>query len=122
MVTGTTSDEQKPPTSPDHRQIGLQSSQSDSPAVKVDSTTHGVDNRLGLFVDLLLHEVVELSLHDLGKFYLEGLDSSNGRESIVLSKSVDMKLCCNVAGVRAVRNDTVVPHELIEPCSPPSLM
>jgi len=94
VVAGTTSDEQKPPTSPDHRQIGFQSSQSDSPAVKVDSTTHGVDNRLGLFVDLLLHEVVKLALHDLGKFDLESLNGSDGRQSVVLSKSVDVEFCC----------------------------
>lgn len=42
--------------------------------VKVDATTHGVYDGVGLLVDLLLHEVVELALHDLGDFDLKGFD------------------------------------------------
>jgi hypothetical protein len=91
VVTSSTSDEQQPPTPPDDRQISLQTSEGDGPAVKVDSSSHGVDNRFRLLVDLLLHKVVELTLHDLGQLNLECLDGSDGGKSVVLSESVDVK-------------------------------
>lgn len=93
VVTGPTSDEEQPPAPPDHRKVGLQPSEGDGPAVEVDSSTHSVDDRLGLLVNLLLHKVVELTLHDLGELDLESLDGSDGGESVVLSESVDMELC-----------------------------
>lgn len=45
-----------------------------------------------MLVDLFLHEVVELTLHDLGEFDLEGFDGSDGREAVVLAKAVDVEL------------------------------
>ena len=40
--------------------------------VEVDSATHSVDDRVGLLVNLLLHERVEFSLHDCSKFQFKG--------------------------------------------------
>jgi hypothetical protein len=93
VVTGTTSDKQKSSAPPNDRQVRLQSSQGDNPVIEVDTSTHGVDDRLGLLVNLLLHKVVELTLHDLSKFDLESLDSSDGRESVILSQTVDVQFC-----------------------------
>jgi hypothetical protein len=93
VVTGTTSDKQKSSAPPNDRQVRLQSSQGDNPVIEVDTSTHGVDDRLGLLINLLLHKVVELTLHDLSKFDLESLDSSDGRESVILSQTVDVQFC-----------------------------
>ena len=41
---------------------------------KVESSSHGVDNRLRLFKDLLLHERVEVALQDLLNLHLEDDD------------------------------------------------
>ena len=37
----------------------------------VDAAAHRVDDRLGLLEDLLLHEEVEVALHDLLQLHLE---------------------------------------------------
>ena len=63
-------------TAADNGQERPQTTQSDDVRVKVDAATHGVDDGLGLLVDLLLHEVVEATLHDLGKLELQGLDKT----------------------------------------------
>jgi hypothetical protein len=59
--------------------------------IKVDSSSHSVDDGFGLLVDFLLHEVVVLSLHDLGELDLEMLNSSDRRETVVSSKSVNVE-------------------------------
>jgi hypothetical protein len=59
--------------------------------IKVDSSSHSVDDGFGLLVDFLLHKVVVLSLHDLGELDLEMLNSSDGRETVVSSKSVNVE-------------------------------
>ena len=41
---------------------------------KVDPSPHGVDDGLGLFEDLLLHESRVVALHDLLKLHLEAGD------------------------------------------------
>jgi hypothetical protein len=91
VVAGTTSDKQQPPSPPDHWQIRLQTTQNDRAGIKVDTTSHGVDNRFWLFVDFLLHKVVVLPLHDFGEFDLQVLNSSDGRETVVSSESVDVE-------------------------------
>lgn len=100
VVTGTTSDKQESSAPSDDGQVSLETSEGDASRVKVDSSSHSVDDRFRLFVNLLLHKVVELSLHDLGELDLEGLDSSNRRKSVVLAKSVDVKFTfANVSNV-----------------------
>lgn len=63
--------------------------------IKVDSTSHGIDDRFRLFVYLLLHKVVKLSLHDLRELNLESLDGSNRGDSVIPSQSVDVKFYCS---------------------------
>lgn len=91
VVTRSARHEEQPPPTPDDRKIRLETTEHDGAAVKVDSTTHGVDDRFGLLVDLLLHKVVVLALHDFGELDLEGLDSSDGREAVVSAKTVDVE-------------------------------
>ena len=112
MVTGSTGYEKQPPAPPNDGQVGLQSSQGDGPAVKVDSTTHGVDDGFGLLVDFLLHKVVELTLHDLGEFNLERLDGSDGRKAVVLSESVDVELyqVVRTGQIRSFKIQSHIPH------------
>jgi len=92
MVTRSTRDEADPPASSDHVEVRLETSEVDGPSIEVDSSSHGVDDGFGLFVDLLLHEVVELTLHDLGEFDLEGFDGSDRGHAVVLAESVDVQL------------------------------
>jgi hypothetical protein len=92
VVAGTTSDEYQPSTPSDNRQVCLQTTKGNGSSVKVDSTSHSVDDRFGLFVDFLLHKVVELSLHDSGKLDFQSLNGSNGRKTVILSQSVDVQL------------------------------
>ena len=77
VVRSTTSDEYHATTPPDNVQVSLETSESDSVSVKVDTTSHRVDDGFGLFVNLLLHEVVELSLHDGSEFDFESFDSTD---------------------------------------------
>jgi hypothetical protein len=60
-------------------QVLTEATKSDLVVIEVDAATHGVDDRLGLLVDFLLHEVVELALHDLGNLHLKRLDRARGR-------------------------------------------
>lgn len=57
----------------------------------VKTTTHGVDNRLGLLENFLLHEVVELALHDLLELELKGLDGTDIAASIGLLEAMDVE-------------------------------
>lgn len=92
MVTGSTSTKDDSATSTNGRKIGFQASKSDFSSLKVDSTSHGVDNTLGLFVDFLLHEMVKGAFHDFSNFHFKSLDGSDARQSIVTSQTVDMEL------------------------------
>ena len=92
VVAGSAGNEHNAAAAADSRQIGLESSQGNLVSVKVDATTHGVDDRVGLLVDLLLHEVIERSLHDLSQLNLQGLDRADGGDAIVATKAVDAEL------------------------------
>lgn len=46
-------------------------------SVKVNTASHGVDDTLWLFVDLLLHEMSELALHNLCQLQFQGLDGTD---------------------------------------------
>ena len=50
-------------------------------SVKVDASPHGVENRLWLLEDLLLHEVLVVALHDLLQLHLERGDLARERGS-----------------------------------------
>lgn len=79
----------------DDREVRAQSTKCDPVQIKVDTTTHGVDDGFWLLVDLLLHEVVELALHDLREFELERLDRAVRRlrlAILVAAQAVDVQL------------------------------
>ncbi len=54
--------------------IHLDASEDDSLGLEVDAAPHGVDHRLGLLEDLLLHERREVALHDLLDLHLQSRD------------------------------------------------
>ena len=77
MVTRSASGEHDPAATTHDGQVRSQPSQSNLVRIKVDTTTHGVDDRLGLLVNLLLHKVVEFAFHDRSDLDLEGLDATS---------------------------------------------
>lgn len=91
MITGSASNKDHSSTSSHHAQVCLQSSKRDRMSIEVDSSPHRVDDRFGLLVDLLLHKVIERSLHDRSQFDLQGFDGTNGRDSVITSKSMNME-------------------------------
>lgn len=91
VVRGTTSNENDAAASADSRDVGAETTESDGLVGNVEATTHGVDDGLGLLENLLLHEVVELALHDLLELKLEGLDGSDVGASIGLLETVDVE-------------------------------
>ena len=70
MVRGTTAYHKKSSTSSYFRNIRLETTKNYILSVKVDSPPHGVDHRLGLLIDLLLHKGGEIPLHDLLDLHL----------------------------------------------------
>ena len=56
VVAGATGNEEKAAAPADFMHIVLDTSQDDLVGLKVDTTSHGVDHRLRLLKDLLLHE------------------------------------------------------------------
>lgn len=107
VVAGAARNEDDATSSAHDGQVCTKTAKSNLPLVKVDATTHGVDNGLGLLVDLLLHEGVELALHDGGELDLERLDGPGsslllrGRLTTFSSaQSVDVQLALgNVSNV-----------------------
>lgn len=100
MITCSASREHDSPSATHDWEVSFEATKSDLVGVKVDTTTHGVDHGLGLFVDFLLHEVGEAALHDLGELKLKGL---NGTDSggdgtrrhgigVVATQTMDVKL------------------------------
>lgn len=67
--------------------------------IKVDSTSHSVDDGFGLLVDFLLHEMVVLSLHDFSELNFEMLNSSDGRETVVSSKSMNVEFWISAVAI-----------------------
>ena len=58
--------------------VYLESSQNHILRIKVDPPPHGVDHRLRLLVDLLLHECREVPFHDLLDLHLQGCNLPSG--------------------------------------------
>ena len=102
MVAGSAGAEDDPTTTPDNVEVGTKATKGDEMLVEVDTTTHGVDDRLGLLVNLLLHEVVELALHDLRELNLEGFDGTvlgfRNAAFLVAAETMDMQLTLGDVG------------------------
>lgn len=91
VVRGTAGNEYDTPASADGAHVCAQTTERDGLVLNVQTTTHGVDDGLGLLEDLLLHEVVELALHDLLELELKGLDGANVAAAIGLFQAVDVE-------------------------------
>lgn len=94
VVRGTARDKDHASTPPDDVEVSLETSERDGMSVKVDTSTHRVDDGFGLLVNLLLHKVVELTLHDGSELNFERLNRTNGRNrSVVAAETVNVKFC-----------------------------
>jgi hypothetical protein len=91
VVRGTASNEDDPAASPDGGEVLAETTKGDGLVDGVETTTHGVDNRLGLLEDLLLHEVVEAALHDLLELDLKSLDGADVARAVILVQAVDVE-------------------------------
>ena len=78
MITRPTGTEHDPTATTHNRQIGSKATQRNLVGVKVNTATHSIDDRLGLLVYLLLHEMVEFTFHDSSDFKLERFDAASG--------------------------------------------
>ena len=76
MVTRPARAEHDPPPASNDGQVRFETAEGDLVRIEIDPSSHGVDDGLGLFVNLLLHKVVKFPLHDLRQFQLECLDRS----------------------------------------------
>jgi len=92
VVRGTASNEYQTSATPDSADVLPESTKSHGLLLCVQATTHGVDNRLGLLEDLLLHEVVEATLHNLLQLDLDSLNGANVAGAVSLGQTVDVEL------------------------------
>lgn len=93
VVGSPARDKDNPPAATNDAEVRLESSERDGVRVEVDASAHRVDDRFGLLVDLLLHEVIKRSLHDCSEFDLESFDSPNSGDAIIATEAVDVELC-----------------------------
>lgn len=92
VVRGTTSDEDQTPATPNGADVLPKATKRNGLLLRVQTTTHGVDDGLWLLEDLLLHEVVEAALHNLLELDLDGLDSADVAGAVGLGQTVDVEL------------------------------
>jgi hypothetical protein len=101
VVARSARDEHNTTAATDDGEVRAQTAKGDFVRVEVDAPTHGVDDRIGLLIDFLLHEVVELALHDLGELEFEGLNRADGTlltVGLTLAQSVDVQLSLSDVG------------------------
>ena len=101
MVTRPACDEHNTTAAADDREVRAQAAKGDFVRVEIDAPTHGVDDRLGLLVDFLLHKVVKLALHDLRELEFEGLDRTDGTlltVGLAFAQSMDVQLSLSDVG------------------------
>ena len=65
--------------------------------LKVESSSHGVDNRLRLFIDVLLHDRIEAALHDLLNPHLKEDEQACQHERLEGRKGVGNHKHCGVS-------------------------
>lgn len=103
MVRGSACDEDEATTATNGWDPHLETTEGNLVGVEVDTSTHGVDDGFRLLVDLLLHEMVERTLHDLCQLHLQRLDRSSGAPltiGISLAEAVDVEFSlCDMGNV-----------------------
>ena len=106
VVRGTTGNHDNAAAAANRREPRAQATQLDSVIVKVNATTHSVNDRFGLLENLLLHKVGELALHNLLELHLKGLNGTSGGLVNVTADSVNVKLA-----IRNMRNIVVLKEQ-----------
>src|SRR5258706_14384504 len=94
----------------DDGEVRAQAAKANFVRVEADAPMHSVDDRLGLLVNFLLHEVVEFSLHDLGEHESEALNRADGTlltVGLALAQSVDVQLSFSDMGDAIIRTHLV---------------
>lgn len=91
MITSTARNKDDSAAAADGRNVRAETAKGDSLVGGIETTSHGVDDRLGLLENLLLHEVIELALHDLLKLKLQGLDGAHIGAAVRLLKAVNVQ-------------------------------
>ena len=91
VVRSTASNEDNPPASPDGGDVLTETTECDGLVDRVETSTHGVDDGLGLLENLLLHEVVEAALHNLLELDLQSLDGTDVGGSVILVQAVNVE-------------------------------
>lgn len=91
VVRSSAGNEDDAAAATDGADVGAQATEGDGLIVDVQAATHGVDDGLGLLKNLLLHEVVELALHDLLQLQLEGLNAAHIAAAVALLETVDVE-------------------------------
>jgi len=92
VVAGTAGDENDAAAATNGGDILTETTESDGLVDGIQTTSHGVHDGLGLLKDLLLHEVVELALHDLLELQFDGLDRTDVGGTVILGQAVDVQL------------------------------
>jgi len=93
VITCTASTEHDAAATAYNVEVRSKTTEHDFVIVKVDTSTHGIHDRLRLFVNLLLHEVIKLALHDRSNFNLQSFDAACRRGiglALVAAEAVDM--------------------------------
>lgn len=78
MIAGATCAKDNSAASANRTQVSFQTTQSDLALLKIDASTHGVDNGFGLFIDFFLHKMLEFAFHDVSNLNFESLDGPSG--------------------------------------------
>lgn len=91
VVRGTAGNKNDAAAAADSSNVLAQTTKSDHLVLDIETTTHGVDDRLRLLENLLLHEMVKLALHDLLELQLEGLDGTDVWRAVVLGEAMDVE-------------------------------
>jgi hypothetical protein len=92
VVGSTTGNEDDSTATADSADVLAETTEGNTLVGNVQTTTHGVNNGLGLLENLLLHEVVELSLHNLLELELKSLDRTDGGGTLLLTSTVNVEL------------------------------
>src|SRR6266540_2792998 len=105
MVASSTGHEYHAARATNDGKVGSEPTQSDLVFIEIDTSTHSVDDGLRLFVNFLLHESIEFTLHDSGNLELECLDRPGGSgltsglfALILTSQTMDMELAIGNVG------------------------
>ena len=71
--------------------VSFEAAEVDAILFEIYAPTHGIEDGFWLLVNFLLHKVVEVALHDVGKLQLERLNGSDTGDTVILAKAMNVK-------------------------------